>query len=500
MLGFEYGYSLDCPDGAGAVGGAVRRLRQRGAGDHRPVHRQRRGQVAAAERAWCCCCRTASRGRGPSTPAPGSSASWRWPPRTTSRSSTRPRRRSTSTCCAGRCCGRWRKPLVVMTPKSLLRHPQAVSPLDELADGRVPARHARRRRRGRRASTRVLLCTRQDLLRPGAASATSCGRERRGDPAARAALPAADEALLAALEPYPDGHAGGLGAGRAGEHGRLALPARALRRAAARPLAVLAACARAASASPATGSAASHKLEQQQLLERAFGEVRRRAGQYRSVTTIDRTAYGPTSARNDDAHAVELKVPRSASRSPKSQIGALAQAAGRAASSRTSRSSRSRPTRRRVELPAPVAGVLTEIAQAEGRDADGRRGDRLIERSGRAGREAASRRGGRQRRAPRRQTAAAGCRAAAAGRRAGRRAVRHARRRARAGRARPRRRAGDGHRPRRPAAEGGRAARGGRARPGAGRAAAPAPRRRAARRRPRATCRRRRRGTKKSCR
>jgi 2-oxoglutarate dehydrogenase E1 component len=29
----------------------------------------------------------------------------------------------------------WRKPLVVMTPKSLLRHPQVVSTLDELADG-----------------------------------------------------------------------------------------------------------------------------------------------------------------------------------------------------------------------------------------------------------------------------------------------------------------------------------------------------------------------------
>ena len=39
----------------------------------------------------------------------------------------------------------WRKPLVIMTPKSLLRHTEAVSPL---ADSRraVPARDARRRR------------------------------------------------------------------------------------------------------------------------------------------------------------------------------------------------------------------------------------------------------------------------------------------------------------------------------------------------------------------
>ena len=29
----------------------------------------------------------------------------------------------------------WRKPLIVMTPKSLLRHKEAVSTLEELAEG-----------------------------------------------------------------------------------------------------------------------------------------------------------------------------------------------------------------------------------------------------------------------------------------------------------------------------------------------------------------------------
>src|SRR5205814_9437077 len=33
----------------------------------------------------------------------------------------------------------WRKPLIVMTPKSLLRHPQAVSTLDECASGQFAA-------------------------------------------------------------------------------------------------------------------------------------------------------------------------------------------------------------------------------------------------------------------------------------------------------------------------------------------------------------------------
>ena len=50
MLGFEYGYSLGRAQCAGDVGGAVRRLRQRRAGHHRPVHLLGREQVAAHER------------------------------------------------------------------------------------------------------------------------------------------------------------------------------------------------------------------------------------------------------------------------------------------------------------------------------------------------------------------------------------------------------------------------------------------------------------------
>ena len=49
-----------------------------------------------------------------------------------------------------------RKPLIVMTPKSLLRHPQATSPIDELTNGRFePVLHRRRvrSRDARRASS-----------------------------------------------------------------------------------------------------------------------------------------------------------------------------------------------------------------------------------------------------------------------------------------------------------------------------------------------------------
>jgi 2-oxoglutarate dehydrogenase E1 component len=51
----------------------------------------------------------------------------------------------------------WRKPLIVFTPKSLLRHPQATSTLAECADGRfqrvIPDV------RGQKKAARVLLCT-----------------------------------------------------------------------------------------------------------------------------------------------------------------------------------------------------------------------------------------------------------------------------------------------------------------------------------------------------
>ena len=97
-MGFEYGYSVARARGAGAVGGAVRRLRQRRADDHRRVHRLRVRPSGPRSPESYCCCRTATRARVPTTPRPGSSGSCSWLPRTRSRWRSRRLRPATSTC------------------------------------------------------------------------------------------------------------------------------------------------------------------------------------------------------------------------------------------------------------------------------------------------------------------------------------------------------------------------------------------------------------------
>ena len=90
--------------GAGHVGGAVRRLRQRRADHHRPVHRRRRRQVGPAHRTGAA---AAARPRRPGAGAlqrPHRALSCNSAPATTCRSASPRRPRSTSTCCAVRPC------------------------------------------------------------------------------------------------------------------------------------------------------------------------------------------------------------------------------------------------------------------------------------------------------------------------------------------------------------------------------------------------------------
>ena len=117
------------------------------------------------------------------------------------------------------------RPLIVMTPKSLLRLPAATSTLSELARGIVPARDrrpgpARPAREGDQAG--ALLG--QGLLRHRGPRRAG-GRGRHRCRAGGAALPVPRERAGRADEELPVARAGGVGAGGAAQHGRAGLHA-----------------------------------------------------------------------------------------------------------------------------------------------------------------------------------------------------------------------------------------------------------------------------------
>ena len=159
-----------------------------------------------------------------------------------------------------------RKPLVVMTPKSLLRHPRATSKLDELAGGRFQRILVDAPAKANAKAERVLLCSGKvfyDLVE---------GREKRGleTPILRLEqlYPLAPDALKSALAPWSAAkelvwvqeEPENMGAWRH-VHSRFGKALPHLRR-----------VSRPEAASPATGSLEAHKTEQAELLERAFGQ------------------------------------------------------------------------------------------------------------------------------------------------------------------------------------------------------------------------------------
>jgi 2-oxoglutarate dehydrogenase E1 component len=161
----------------------------------------------------------------------------------------------------------WRKPLVVMSPKSLLRHPAATSPLEELVAGRFrrvidddgadPAE-----------TTRIVLCSGK-LFYDLAAGREAAGARHVALVRVEELYPLAIDEILAIVGRFRSGvelvwaqeEPANLGAWDAIE-ARLAprLPG---------PLRL---ASRAPSASPAVGSATRHKLEQEQLVREALGE------------------------------------------------------------------------------------------------------------------------------------------------------------------------------------------------------------------------------------
>jgi 2-oxoglutarate dehydrogenase E1 component len=163
---------------------------------------------------------------------------------------------------------RWRKPLIVMTPKSLLRHPRVTSTLDEFATGRferilpdpIGSRDAE--------VSRILFCSGKVFFE------LERERERlaRNDVAIlrlEQLYPLARETLEAAFRSYRDGtpvywiqeEPENMGAWKflKGEFGE-ALLGRFPFKGVSRPR----------SASPATGSHSSHKKEQEKLIAAAF--------------------------------------------------------------------------------------------------------------------------------------------------------------------------------------------------------------------------------------
>ncbi len=165
---------------------------------------------------------------------------------------------------------RWRKPLVVFTPKSLLRHPSATSSLEDLAQGgfRRILPDSLPQKEGREVS-RVFLCSGKVFYELEKHRA-DLGREDIAILRVEQLYPLPDSHVRAALEPYADGtpvvwiqdEPENMGAWR---HLRARFGDRVFGR---HPLSVVS---RVESASPATGSANSHRLETQEIMDQAFG-------------------------------------------------------------------------------------------------------------------------------------------------------------------------------------------------------------------------------------
>jgi 2-oxoglutarate dehydrogenase E1 component len=175
----------------------------------------------------------------------------------------------------------WRKPLVIFTPKSLLRHPQAVSTLGDFAQGRF--QRILQDRTVQENAERVLLCTGK-LYYELAAHRDEHHRDKVGIIRLEQLYPLRNDRFEQALHPYPENmpvfwvqeEPANMGAWRyLHERFGTKLCGRF-------PLALVS---RSESASPATGSHSAHRVEQAQLVARAFGDPETMSGDAVTVTT-----------------------------------------------------------------------------------------------------------------------------------------------------------------------------------------------------------------------
>ena len=161
----------------------------------------------------------------------------------------------------------WRKPLVVMTPKSLLRHAEVVSPLEDLTNGsfqKILADDLTDVSKVRR-----ILCCSGKIYYELKKARQDAGRDDVAILRFEQLYPLLESEIEAVLKAYETDlpvvwvqeEPKNMGAWSY-------LRLRFGNKMAGRELKVVA---RAASASPATGSAAAHRLEQQQVIDRALG-------------------------------------------------------------------------------------------------------------------------------------------------------------------------------------------------------------------------------------
>lgn len=165
---------------------------------------------------------------------------------------------------------KWRKPLVVMTPKSLLRHPRSSSAIEDLSGGGfrriIPDSGAQGE-----GTARVLLCSGKIFFELEEAR-ERLGRKDVAILRVEQLYPLPEDVLHSALAPYPGGTPAiwvqeepeNMGAWRTlrarfGETLLGRLPFYGV--------------SRPASASPATGSLSSHRLEQERVIMRAFADA-----------------------------------------------------------------------------------------------------------------------------------------------------------------------------------------------------------------------------------
>ena len=128
--------------------------------------------------------------------------------------------RSTSTCSGAGTLRTRMRPLVVMTPKSLLRHPLAQSSLADMATGRFQKVLDDACVMERREHCEADSLQREDLLRP-ASRGRKNGRRAAGDRADRAQLYTFPEEEPQDRRQVPELHRGYMGPGRAAQYGRL---------------------------------------------------------------------------------------------------------------------------------------------------------------------------------------------------------------------------------------------------------------------------------------